>query len=92
MNETTSLPSSRPTIQNQSPESDRYSEWLQHPVTQDMMLWARKEKIKLMEAWAEGNFTATFSNEMMARNAAATGACSMLEKLINLEYDDLYGE
>jgi hypothetical protein len=56
------------------------------------MEWARSERERLKDAWANGNFTAAFDIEMMAKNAGATGACSALQSLLSIEFDDLYGE
>lgn len=56
------------------------------------MAWAESEREKLKDAWASGHFTAAFDIEMMAKNAGATGACSALKELLEIEFDDLYGE
>lgn len=45
-----------------------------------------------MEQWADGDFTASLTTEMVARNAGATGAASAYKEIIDLEYDELLGE
>jgi len=42
-----------------------------------------------MEQWASGQFSASFTSELIARNAGATGACSVYEELIELKQEDL---
>lgn len=53
------------------------------------MQWASMRREKLKESWARGEFTASLNTEMVARNAAATGAASIYEELLNLTYEDL---
>lgn len=56
------------------------------------MLSLSQKREGLKEAWANGQFTASFDIEMMAKNAGATGACSMISEILNLDVDDLFGE
>lgn len=42
-----------------------------------------------MEDWAHGKFTASFEAEMVARNAGATGACSMIKEILEYNHEDL---
>lgn len=42
-----------------------------------------------MEAWANGTFSAAFSVEMAVKNAGATGACSVYEEVIELDYQQI---
>jgi hypothetical protein len=46
----------------------------------------------LKEAWANGQFTAAFDIEMMAKNAGATGAASVFQELVEIEYETLKAE
>jgi hypothetical protein len=45
----------------------------------------------LKESWANGEFTAAFDIEMMAKNAGATGGASVLNEVINISADELFG-
>ena len=45
-----------------------------------------------MGLWADGHFTAAFELEMLVKNAAATGACSVFKELIEIDYETLYGD
>lgn len=53
------------------------------------MQWLHSKREDLKEDWANGNFTASVGNEMLVRNAAATGACSILNDLLNISYEEL---
>lgn len=44
---------------------------------------------ELKESWAAGSFTAAFDVEMAVKNAAATGACSMIQEILNYTSEDL---
>jgi hypothetical protein len=41
--------------------------------------------------WANGEFSAAFEMEMAVKNAGATGFCSAMQELIDLDYDSLHG-
>ena len=56
------------------------------------MRWASLKRKGLMEQWAAGGFSASFTSEMIAKNAGATGACSVYEELIDLQLEDLNTE
>jgi hypothetical protein len=56
------------------------------------MLWASRKRENLKEAWANGQFTAAFDIEMMAKNAGATGAASVFQELVEIEYETLKAE
>ena len=73
-------------------ESELFHQWKSHPVTLALMkiLWDKREGLK--EAWASGEFSASLSTEMMVRNAGATGACSILAEILNVEASDIFGE
>lgn len=45
----------------------------------------------LKESWANGEFTAAFDIEMMAKNAGATGAASAYQRILDIELIDLEG-
>ncbi len=55
------------------------------------MQWLHNKRLTLMQAWADGTFSAQFTMEMAVKNAGATGACSAYQDILNLEAEDLYG-
>lgn len=71
------------------PTEGEWNEWLIHPCTKRLQMWAAKERMGLMEAWAEGNFAAAFTMEMAVKNAGATGACSVHKDFIELDYNQI---
>lgn len=56
------------------------------------MQWASLRREQLKECWANGEFSAAFDTEMIVKNAGATGACSMLKELLDLEAEDIFGD
>lgn len=56
------------------------------------MDWVSQEREALKESWANGSFSASLDAEMIAKNAGATGACSAYFEILNVEFEDLYGE
>lgn len=46
----------------------------------------------LKEQWADGQFTAAFTTEMLAKNAGATGACSAYGVILEFEAEDIFGD
>lgn len=77
---------------NELPTEEEFLDWLQSPVTQLLREWARRRRQNLMERWANGDFSAAFSMEMAVKNAGATGACSILEEVIEPVFQDLIDE
>ena len=71
------------------PSEEEWNEWLQHPCTKRLRYWAKVQRQELMEMWADGSFTAAFDVEMAARNAGATGACSIYQMLLNPDYQQI---
>ena len=55
-------------------------------------LWAEVRQERLKDAWARGEFSAAFSMEMAVKNAGATGACSILQELQELDYETVFEE
>lgn len=74
----------------QKARSQELAEWQDHPVTRLFLEWVKTQREELKELWADGNFTAAFDIEMMAKNASATGAASIYKKILTLEVDDLW--
>jgi len=66
-------------------------DWKNHPVTALLMKWAELKRTELMELWATGNLSGQFTNEMIAKNAGATGACSILQDLLDIDYEEMEG-
>jgi hypothetical protein len=50
----------------------------------------RREQLK--EAWANGEFSAAFDTEMIVKNAGATGACSVIQEILNITVEDIFGD
>lgn len=71
------------------PTESEWEEWLQHPCTKRLRFWAERERLSLMERWADGNFSAAFDMEMAVKNAGATGACSVYKDLNELDYQQI---
>jgi hypothetical protein len=65
--------------------------WLDHPVTKQLREWAHRRREDLKEQWANGTFSAAFDTEMAVKNAGATGFCSAMQELIDIDYDTLHG-
>ena len=79
-------------MQEMTPERENFQEWLLHPVTKSLRDWAKRERGELMEQWANGMFSAAFDVEMAVKNAGATGACSIYQQIIDLDYQQIMGE
>lgn len=71
------------------PTEEEWIEWLNHSCTQRLRYWAEVERERLKESWANGDFSAAFDMEMAVKNAGATGACSVLIGIINLDYEQV---
>ena len=71
------------------PVEQEWDEWKQHPCTKRLRAWAQQDRLGLMEQWANGNFSAAFDMEMAVKNAGATGACSVLAELVDLDYQQI---
>lgn len=71
------------------PEESEWNEWKQHPCTKALVSWMIEERQSMMERWATGQFSAAFTMEMAVKNAGATGACSVLEDLKDLDYNQI---
>ena len=73
------------------PSSEDWSEWLQNPCTKMLREWACMQRDSLKEQWATGSFTASFEIETIARNAGATGACSVYVEVEELDFNQIIG-
>jgi hypothetical protein len=71
---------------------EEFQEWLQHPVTEALRAWARREKESFKEQWASGAFTDQGQFATAILNAKAIGNCEALERVANIEFDQLKEE
>lgn len=69
------------------PTEEEWQEWITHPCTKRLRYWANHEIERLKDAWANGEFSGAFTTEMLVKNAAATGACSIYAEVIELNYE-----
>ena len=74
------------------PVEQEWDEWKQHPCTRKLREWAGMKKQDLMEQWASGHFSGAFDVEMIVKNAGATGACSIHEAIVELDYQQIVME
>ena len=74
------------------PSKEDFLAWLQDPCTDLLRAWARAKRDDLKERWALGHYSDTFDTAMLVKNAGATGACSVLKDLIELDYDEIVKE
>lgn len=79
-------------IKAETLSEEAWKEWLQHPVTRRLREVAAERKLELMEKWAAGDFTASFTNEMIAKNAGATGACSIWDEIQEMDFSLIEGD
>lgn len=66
-----------------------FQEWLVHPATVAVLEMYRRERERLKETWANGEFSDGMSMAMAIKNAGATGACSMIKEFLDITYEDL---
>lgn len=59
-------------------------------MTKQLRLWAKVKREGLKDSWASGVFSGAFDTEMIVKNAGATGACSILLEVMEINYDDLH--
>ena len=75
------------------PTEEDFNAWRRHPVTEFLFLWAFKKREGLKEDWASGAFSdPSFELAMAIKNAGATGACSILKDLLDLDYESAMTE
>lgn len=78
-------------ISTQITEGD-FTDWKLHPITEALMKYSAAKKQRLMERWADGEFSDGFDVGMAVKNAGATGACSIYKDLLELDFEELIGE
>lgn len=69
------------------PEPEELEEWLHHPVTEAVWEFLRKWKGSLQDQWAAGQFQVDSPQETAARNAGALGQVTMINHVLELEYE-----
>ena len=74
----------------QIPTEEQFLEWLSHPVTQAHQEVLQKWRESLKEQWAAGNFQAASRDESLLANVGALGQVTLLQDLIELDYDKLF--
>jgi len=72
-------------------EREQFLAWREHPVTEALLTYLHNKREDLKEMWADGAFAAPSTDEMAIRNAAAQGAASVLDDLLNLDEVTLRG-
>ena len=73
-------------------EIESWLEWYRHPATQRMWDIMKARRSALQESWAAGAFTHESTEGTAQQNAKALGKVQQLEELMELIYDDFYGE
>lgn len=74
------------------PTEQEWKEWQQHPVTLSLQQVLRNWQHELKEQWASGAFTDQSQFATAISNAKAIGNCEAIDRVINLEYEQLEGE
>lgn len=69
-------------------EEHLFQEWKDHPVTALLLKWVSEKREELKDQWARGAFMGPTFNECAVRNAAAQGAASILDDLLNISYEE----
>ena len=70
-------------------DKEMFIQWKEHPVTIKVLAHLRERRDDLKEMWASGNLASPNLDEMAIKNAAAQGACSVLNDLLNIDYVEL---
>ena len=78
--------------ETQSEQAELFNQWKQHPVTELLLKKLLEEQNRLKDTWASGGLMASFEGEIIARNAAAQGACSAFSDVANYTHEDLFGD
>lgn len=73
-------------------EEETWKAWLDHPVTQVLREYLRKEKHSLQERWSAGEFTDMSHFGTAILNAKAVGQCEVIENLLDFDYEKLLTE
>ena len=58
-------------------------------MTKQLREWAKDKREDLKETWANGSFSAAFDVEMAVKNAGATGYCSAMKDLLDIDFNEL---
>lgn len=68
---------------------EEWKEWLLHPATKRLREWAYEQLEDRKDRWADGDFTDFTQTAMIARNAGATGACSVYKEIVEMNYEKM---
>lgn len=71
---------------------ERFDDWLQHPTTGALKRFLAEELASLKNQWANGAFTADSVERLALLQANAIGQCEVLQKLLDLDIQQLYPE
>lgn len=74
------------------PDSNEFSEWLKHPVTEALFATLHQRIADLKEQWASGAFTDQSQFATAIANAKAIGNCEAIEGILSLDHEQLIGE
>ena len=74
------------------PTEQEWLDWQDHPATKAQRQVLRQWVDELKDRWASGSFSSPHEHETMILNAKAIGNCEVIEKVIDLDYDQLVGE
>jgi hypothetical protein len=65
-----------------------FKEWLDHPVTREMMKLIEAKTEALKTEWMNGNYTAATRDETLIRNVSNLGMAQALRQIRELEYEN----
>lgn len=75
---------------NDQPPSDELIEWKQHPFTQRFFNFLTLLEESAKEDWSHEEFVGASLEEMALKNAKALGGVTVLRKLRNVDFEDIY--
>lgn len=73
-------------------KQEEFQEWKLHPVTQALEQALKNWKKTFQERWAAGEFTDQSQYGTAILNAKAIGNCELIERVLNLDMEQLEGE
>ena len=73
----------------ESLEERAFKEWLMHPITIKLRLFARERREAIRDQWEHGNISDWVKDIHVLLNAAAIGECKSLAWIEELEWGDL---
>ena len=70
-------------------DQEMFLAWRDHPITMLVMANLEQRRNDLKELWASGGLASPRMDEMAIKNAAAQGACSIIEDILGIDYVQL---